>query len=145
METIETIACKALRSFTQFVPGYGQVHGDPDNSEATDPLIPVTYIDHLIFEDKIEEPAGWTDRKAAEAAAEHAARYPQSGDDNDEPSPFGMEHKGGGKWLITGPGVDPETYVQGKRDATTTVELLTEEHKRKAAEAAAANEDPPSE
>jgi hypothetical protein len=54
---MEKIACKALRDFTQFVPGYGMVHGDPNNSDpqVKHPDIPVTVLDLLKEEGKVEE------------------------------------------------------------------------------------------
>ncbi len=58
---METIACKALVTFTQFVPEYGQVHGDPDNSlkKAKRPLVPVSHIVKFAEEGFIELPKGF--------------------------------------------------------------------------------------
>jgi len=54
------IPCKALRAFTQFVPGFGQVHGDPDNQDerVSFPQVPESYVQFLADEGKIEAPEG---------------------------------------------------------------------------------------
>ncbi|WP_066112345.1 MULTISPECIES: hypothetical protein [unclassified Blastomonas] len=55
---MKLIRCMALRAFTQFVPGFGQVHGDPDNQdEAVQfPMVPESHVDLLVDEGKIEAP-----------------------------------------------------------------------------------------
>jgi hypothetical protein len=55
---METLACKALVAFTQFVPDYGQVHGDPDNKlkEAQNPLVPTSHIVKFADQGLIEIP-----------------------------------------------------------------------------------------
>lgn len=121
--TIKTIKCAALMAFTQFVPGYGMVHGDPDNEGASEPEVPVTYIEQLEREGRIEPPAGW----AGEAGDAEAPRL------------FSIKHVGGGMYEIFGPGVEPGTKVKGKVDAQTTIDLLEEEHGK-----AAGDNDPPS-
>lgn len=64
----DTTQCKALRSFTQFVSGYGQVHGDPDSKDNKKPDVPNSAIDLLVGEDKIAKPKGWiTDAERKEA------------------------------------------------------------------------------
>jgi hypothetical protein len=72
---MKTIACKALVAFTQFVPDYGQVHGDPDSSlkEAQKPEVPVSAIQQLADEGRIEAPKGFKADSADEAPAEEAA------------------------------------------------------------------------
>ncbi|PZU59826.1 MAG: hypothetical protein DI547_04945 [Sphingobium sp.] len=120
---MDTIACKAQRAFTYFVPGYGQVHGDPDNAEAREPLVPVSVISHLVDQEKIEEPDGWVD-----PAADTTPPPPPS-----DPAPVGdtsitMTHLGRGRYEIKGPGVPEGTFAQGKRDAQTMVELARERH-----------------
>ncbi|WP_417615311.1 hypothetical protein [Parasphingorhabdus sp.] len=52
----ECTPCKALRAFTEFVPGYGMVHGDPDSKDNKMPEVPNKAIDKLVGEDKIEAP-----------------------------------------------------------------------------------------
>jgi hypothetical protein len=58
---MKTIACRALVAFTQFVPGYGQVHGDPGSSlkEAKNPDVPESVIQQLADEGRIEAPKGF--------------------------------------------------------------------------------------
>jgi hypothetical protein len=72
---METIACKALKAFTQFVPDYGQVHGDPENSskDAQKPLVPVTLVAALAEQGLIEMPKGFkVEEEAAEPVEEQA-------------------------------------------------------------------------
>lgn len=58
---MDTIKCKAKVAFTEFVSGYGQVHGDPDSSDvkARTPAIPVTIIERLSEAGKIVAPKGF--------------------------------------------------------------------------------------
>jgi hypothetical protein len=72
---MKTIACKALVAFTEFVPSYGQVHGDPESSlkEAQKPEVPVSAIAKLVDEGRIEAPKGFKAADAEEAPAEEQA------------------------------------------------------------------------
>lgn len=76
---IECTPCKALRAFTEFVPGYGQVHGDPDSNDNKMPKVPNKAIDKLVGEDKIEAPeaesAAAKSHKAEKPKAEKAEGY----------------------------------------------------------------------
>lgn len=66
---METIACKALVAFTQFVPEYGQVHGDPDSSdkEARNPKVPTDFVKKFADSGFVALPKNF---KADEAEAE---------------------------------------------------------------------------
>jgi hypothetical protein len=57
----DPIKCRALASFTVFVSGYGQVHGDPDAklAEAKSPLVPESQIQQLVDQGFIAAPKGW--------------------------------------------------------------------------------------
>lgn len=50
------VKCKALRAFTEFVSGFGMVHGDPDNQseKARFPEMPEEAAVKLISEGKVE-------------------------------------------------------------------------------------------
>lgn len=73
---METIACKALVAFTQFVPGYGQVHGDPESSDeaARNPKVPVHYVDLIAANGGVEAPEGFV---YDPEPAEHAQLEPE--------------------------------------------------------------------
>ena len=58
---METIKCKALVAFTHHVPGFGQVHGDPDNKKAKTPDVPVNAVAWLVEHGRIEEPKNFVD------------------------------------------------------------------------------------
>lgn len=68
---MKTIACEALVAFTEFVPSFGQVHGDPDSSlkEAQKPEVPVGAIAKLVDEGRIKAPKGFKAEEAEEAPA----------------------------------------------------------------------------
>ncbi len=55
---MNTVKCTALVAFTHFVPGYGQVHGDPANSNplAQAPEVPESAVQQLVDEGKISAP-----------------------------------------------------------------------------------------
>jgi hypothetical protein len=95
---MRTIRCIALVAFTQFVPGFGQVHGDPDSSDerAQFPMVPEVMIEMLVEADKIDVP-----EESLPRAAEQITR----------------EHLGFGKYRIVGPGVPVDTIVTGKANA----------------------------
>lgn len=72
---MKTVACKALVAFTQFVPEYGQVHGDPDSSlkQAKTPEVPVSAIQQLADEGRIELPKGFKPEAEEEAPVAESA------------------------------------------------------------------------
>ena len=68
----ETVTCKALVAFTQFVSGYGMVHGDPDSSDkaATHPAIPVEEVARFVKSELVKAPKGFIEEADAAAATE---------------------------------------------------------------------------
>lgn len=106
-----TVKCVALVAFTHFVAGYGMVHGDPDSSKeaARSPEIPEDAVEYLVDSGKIEAP---------DVVAPSAA--------------FAMKHLQFGNYLITGPGVEPDTVIKGKKDAEAFLALLQEQHTERA-------------
>ena len=65
----ETVKCKALVSFTHYVSGHGQVHGDPESKDkaAKFPMVPVSVVTLLADGGMIEMPKGFVDPNAPEA------------------------------------------------------------------------------
>ena len=57
----DTTPCKALEPFSEFVFGYGVVHGDPDSTDKTakTPEVPNHVIDRLVGRGYIVAPKGW--------------------------------------------------------------------------------------
>lgn len=90
----ECTPCTALRAFTEFVPGFGQVHGDPDSKDNKMPNVPNGVIDKLVGEDKIEAP---------EAVA------PEAQDDETEEKSYSDMSKEKLAKLATELGIMPET------------------------------------
>lgn len=76
---METIICEARSVFTEFVSGYGMVHGDPDSSDgaATNPAIPVSIVQRLTDGRVIKKPKGWV-APEAEAVAEVSEAGPEA-------------------------------------------------------------------
>jgi hypothetical protein len=108
---VSTIKCVALAAFTHFAAGYGMVHGDPDSSDdkAKNPEVPEDVVEYLVDSGKIEAP---------DVVAPSAA--------------FAMKHLQFGNYLITGPGVEPDTIIKGKKDAEAFLALLQEQHTERA-------------
>lgn len=118
------IRCQALRAFTQFVPGHGQVHGDPDNQdEAVQfPMVPESYVNHLAGEGKIQHP---------EPSLEDWAEAMNAGGDVDTVEPraladgetlpaaplFTVTHVSGPNFDVFGPGMDAPERIKGKAAA----------------------------
>jgi len=98
-----TIKCVALVAFTQFVSGYGMIHGNPDAKDAKFPLVPEDSVERFVEAGYIEAP---------EIEAPTGA--------------FEMKHIKFGNYLITGPGVEPDTIINGKKDAEAYLALLVE-------------------
>lgn len=73
---MKTIACLALREFTQFVEGHGMVVGAPDSSldEAKKPQVPEHVIGQFVEAGLVKAPKGWA--KAEPTAAEDAGAAP---------------------------------------------------------------------
>lgn len=88
---METVACKALKAFTQFVPDYGQVHGDPESTlkEAKTPLVPVSMVEAFADQGFVALAKGFVTaaEAAADAEAEAAADAGDSGDAGAPPAP----------------------------------------------------------
>lgn len=120
------VKCIALMAFTQFVPGYGQVHGDPDNSEAKEPEVPFDFVQKLIEENKVEAPDGWN---AVEPETEAT-----------EPN-FVAIHLGGGAYAISGVGLEAPERVKGKVAAYDRIAELEADLAKKAADEGDAPED----
>lgn len=79
---MKTIACLALREFTVFVEGYGQIVGAPESSlpEAQKPAVPEHAVGRLVADGLVKAPKGW---KAAEPEPEPEPAQepaPESGD-----------------------------------------------------------------
>lgn len=125
---MKLIRCMALRAFTQFVPGFGQVHGDPDNQDerVSFPEVPESYVQFLADEGKIEAPSA-TVADLVGAIADAAQDALADGDiqsrvlSQDEVltagSIFTVKHIGGGKFHISGPGLSEPVEVEGKAAA----------------------------
>lgn len=62
----ETVKCVAIACFTQFVPEYGMIHGDPDSSDkkAKEPIVPDHVIARLVENGFIKAPKGFVDPNA---------------------------------------------------------------------------------
>lgn len=103
---MDTIECKALRVFTQFIPGYGQIHGNPDAKDAAKVRVPVDAVDTLVLEGKIEEP----DSHPVKGAFE-------TGEFTVTPIP-------GGRYRITGPGMAKPETIKGKVETEVRVAEL---------------------
>lgn len=71
----ETIKCKALATFTHYVSGHGQVHGDPESKDknAKNPMVPVSVVLQLAEAGLIEAPKDFVDPNADEAEEAPAA------------------------------------------------------------------------
>ena len=55
-----TVTAAAKVAFTHYVPGYGQVHGDPKGSkQAKKPTVPESVVGLLIERGFITKPKGW--------------------------------------------------------------------------------------
>ena len=69
---MKTIACLALREFTQFAEGHGMVVGAPDSSldEAKKPEVPEHVVSQFVETGLVKAPKGWA--KAEPAAADDA-------------------------------------------------------------------------
>lgn len=50
---MKIIDCTALRAFTQYVPEYGMVHGNPDSEDSKNVGVPETVLALLIEEEKV--------------------------------------------------------------------------------------------
>lgn len=100
--TLITVA--ALQSFTE-TTRHGQFHGDPDSERNSRPKVPDYVVGKLLASGKIALLDVDTDE--GEAGASQA---PATGD---TPVEFAMTYKPVGQYVITGPGIEPET-VRGK-------------------------------
>lgn len=71
---VETVKCKALVAFTQFVSGYGMIHGDPDSTDkaANNPEVPVDEVAGLVARELVKAPKGFLEDREEVAAAEAA-------------------------------------------------------------------------
>lgn len=65
-----TVKCKALAVFTEFVSGYGMVHGNPDAKDAKSVEVPHSVVAKLADAGVIEMPKGWVDPNAVDEAAD---------------------------------------------------------------------------
>lgn len=67
----DTIKCKALTVFTEFVAERGMVHGDPASTiaEAREPDVPVEVVAKLVDLGYIADPKGGKAKKSAGAQA----------------------------------------------------------------------------
>lgn len=92
------IVCTVLATFTQFVPGQGMVHGNPDADDAKTVQVPEEAVAGLVAEGKIKAPDGF------EVAVAPGAT-----------SPFTFKMTRPGRWEITGPGLEQPEVVQGKK------------------------------
>lgn len=110
---MDMIKCKALDHFTEFVDGLGQVHGDPNNSDerVSHPLVPAHIVDGLIERGKIEVLGDGAEFSAPISSGEDLVT-------------FAMEHVGGGRFSITGPGLVEPEIVKGKDKAQARVDEL---------------------
>lgn len=118
------IRCKALRAFTQFVPGHGQVHGDPDNKDerVSFPEVPESYVRFLVGEGKIEAPEptleDWCDAILAAGDAEPIEplepRDLADGETLTAAPLFTVTHVVGPNFDVFGPGMDAPKRVKGK-------------------------------
>jgi hypothetical protein len=95
------IVCTVLATFTQFIPGRGMVHGNPDAEDAKTVQVPEEAVAGLVAEGKIEAPDGFTLPAATSAPS--------------APSPFTFKMTRPGRWEITGPGLATPEIVQGKK------------------------------
>lgn len=114
---MNTVNRKALKAFTHFVPGYGQVHGNPEADDAKVVKVPVGSVDQLVAEGKIGE----EDMKPAKAVtrAAPAAAKPQGDGD------FAATYTPVGKYEITGPGLsEPEIFKGNKAGAEARIAEL---------------------
>lgn len=118
------IRCKALRAFTQFVPGHGQVHGDPDNRDerVRFPEVPESHVQFLVDENKIEAPEPTLDDMCA-AIVDAIDGEPIKPRDLDEGETltaaplFTVTHVVGPNFDVFGPGMDAPERVKGKAAA----------------------------
>lgn len=71
----DTIQCKALRPFTEYVSGYGMVHGNPtdENSDkkaralARNPHVPTNVVKYFVESGLIDMPKDFVDEAEADA------------------------------------------------------------------------------
>lgn len=134
---VDTTVCKALRAFTEFVPGYGQVHGDPNSKDSKKPKIPNYVIDKLVAEDKIEKPRGWVtadDLKEAENQAIADALDKHRSLSNQ--LPYSEQDVESLKNLATERGIMPETG-SGQNGAVLKADIVTALEQADADQAAA--------
>lgn len=134
------IRCKALRAFTQFVPGHGQVHGDPDNQDerVSFPEVPESYVQFLADEGKIEAPEPTLEEMCA-AIADAIGSADVDPDATDEPKGplFTVTHAVGPNFDVFGPGMDAPERVKGKAAAEELAAKLEAEYAEASLRAAA--------
>lgn len=111
------IRCQALRAFTQFVPGFGQVHGDPDNQEEAVqfPMVPESHVQFLANEGKIEAPECLDAEPEVEKELE--PRTVADGETLTAAPLFTVTHVSGPNFDVFGPGMDAPERVKGKAAA----------------------------
>ncbi|EQA97282.1 hypothetical protein [Sphingobium sp. HDIP04] len=104
---MKTIQCRALKAFTQFIAGYGQVHGDPGSSDekARLPMVPEDAVAMLIEAGKIE-----VEGLAITTSA------------------FTMTAIPGGRFKVEGPGIEPAKIIKGKANAEQYLMMAEQAH-----------------
>lgn len=103
---MDTIECVARKAFTKFVPGYGQVHGDPEGVEEARVVdVPVDYVDELVQAGNLIDPFDEPEEIA---------------DDDDDLPPHVHDFVtggAGGYWDVQAPWMADPVRVQGRQAA----------------------------
>jgi hypothetical protein len=81
------VKCLALATFTQFITGYGQVHGDPDSTDerAREPMIPDFAVNFLLGAGKIAVEEHDAPAAPVAAASKPARKLAPSAAETDAP------------------------------------------------------------
>lgn len=118
---MDTVNRKALKAFTQFVSGYGMVHGNPDAEDAKVVMVPEVAVDQLVAEGKIGEDDVKPGKAPRAASPRQPAATPPAETD------FVATYKPIGKFEITGPGLaEPEIFKGNKAGADARILELRE-------------------
>ena len=135
---METVKVRALASFTEFTPSGMIVFNAPKgDAPGTEDYLSVKRAGERFEAGQVE----YVDADAAPISPP-VPKSPESGG-GESPSPFTMTHKGFGKYLIEGPGINPDTIVQGRKDALEYIGLAEKLHTEVDAALAGDDQDAP--
>lgn len=77
-----TVRCTALTTFTQFVSGYGMVHGSPEADDAKNPVVPEHVVQRFVDEGYVEAEGYTQSTLASEPSETNLPQLDHDGDGN---------------------------------------------------------------